>query len=90
MNEKKVKLLSHVRLFATPWTVDYHAPPSWDFPDKHTGVGCHFLLQGIFQTQGLNPGLPHCRLYHLSHHREVQSMNKFDPKKGHGNKLHCE
>ena len=37
-----------------------------DFPDKHTGMGCHFLLQGIFLTQGLNPGLPHCRqfLYH--------------------------
>ena len=36
---------------------------------KTTGVGCHAFLQGIFQTQGLNPGLPHCRqiLYHLSH-----------------------
>ena len=33
----------------------------WDFPGKNTGVGCHFLLQGIFLTQGLNPGLPHCR-----------------------------
>jgi len=32
-------------------------------------VDCHFLLQGIFPTQGSNPGLPHCRqmLYHLSH-----------------------
>jgi len=32
-------------------------------------VGCHALLQGIFPTQGLNSGLPHCRqiLYHLSH-----------------------
>ena len=29
----------------------------WDFPDKNTGVGCHFLLQGIFPTQGLNPHL---------------------------------
>ena len=29
--------------------------------DKNTGVGCHSLLQGIFLTQGLNPGLPHCR-----------------------------
>ena len=40
-----------------------------DFPGKSTGVGCHFLLQGIFPTQGLNPGLPHCRktLYHLNH-----------------------
>ena len=33
----------------------------WDFPGKSTGTGCHFLLQGIFLTQGLNPGLPHCR-----------------------------
>ena len=41
----------------------------WDFPGKNTGVGCHFLLQGIFPTQGSNPGLPHCRqtLYCLSH-----------------------
>ena len=40
----------------------------WDSPGKNTGVGCHFLLQGIFLTQGLNPGLLHCRqtLYHLS------------------------
>ena len=34
----------------------------WDFPGKSTGVGCHFLLQGIFLTQGSNPGLLHCRL----------------------------
>ena len=41
----------------------------WDFLGKSTGVGCHFLLQGYFLTQGSNPGLPHCRqtLYHLSH-----------------------
>ena len=32
-------------------------------------MGCHFLLQGIFLTQGSKPGLLHCRqvLYHLSH-----------------------
>ena len=41
----------------------------WDFPGKNTGVGFHFLLQGIFPTQGSNPGLLHCRqiLYCLSH-----------------------
>ena len=41
----------------------------WDLSGKKTGVGCHFLLQEIFLTQGLNPGLPHCRqtLYRLSH-----------------------
>ena len=40
-----------------------------DSPGKNAGVGCHALLQGIFLTQGLNPGLLHCRwlLYHLSH-----------------------
>ena len=38
-------------------------------PGKNTRMGCHALLQGIFQTQGSNPGLPHCRqvLYRLSH-----------------------
>ena len=40
-----------------------------DFPGKTTGVVCHAFLQGIFPTQGSNPGLPHCRriLYCLSH-----------------------
>ena len=40
-----------------------------DSPNKNTGVGCHAFLQGIFPTQGLNPGLLHCWqiLYHLSH-----------------------
>ena len=40
-----------------------------DSPDKNTGVGCNAFFQGIFPTQGLNPGLQHCRwiLYHLSH-----------------------
>jgi len=48
----------------------------WNSPGKNTGVGCYFLLQGIFLTQGIflktqgsDPGLLHCRqiLYHLSH-----------------------
>ena len=41
------------------------SPPDFsvhgDFPGKSTGVGCHFFLQGIFPTQGSNPGLLHCR-----------------------------
>ena len=49
--------------------MDYSPPGSWDFPGKDTGVGCHFLLQGIFPTQGSNLGLLHCRqiLYCPSH-----------------------
>ena len=41
----------------------------WGSPGKNTRVGCHFLLQGIFPTQGSNPGLLRCRqtLYPLSH-----------------------
>ena len=41
----------------------------WHSPSQNTGVGSLSLLQGIFATQGLNPGLLHCRqiLYQLSH-----------------------
>ena len=41
----------------------------WNSPGKNTGVGSHSLLQEIFPTEGLNPGLPHCKriLYCLSH-----------------------
>ena len=41
----------------------------WNSPGQNTGVGGLSLLQGILPTQGLNPGLPHCRqiLYQLSH-----------------------
>ena len=61
-----VESLSHVWLFATPWTVAGQAVCPWDFPGKNTGVGCHSLLQGVFPTQGSNWHLLHCRriLYH--------------------------
>ena len=59
----KVKLLSHVLLFVTPWTVAHQAPVcQWDSPGRNTGVGCHALLQGIFPTQGW-----HLYLLHLLH-----------------------
>ena len=43
---------------------------------------CHFLLQGIFSTQGSNPGLPHCRqmLYHLSHQGSLHNAYVMKPK----------
>ena len=48
----------------TPWTYS-----SRNSPGQNAGMGSLSLLQGIFPTQGLNPGLLHCRqiLYHLSH-----------------------
>ena len=45
------KVLSRVPLFVNRWTVARQAPLSWDFSAKNTGVGCHFLLRGIFLTQ---------------------------------------
>ena len=67
---------SHVRLFATPWTVACQSPLSMGFSSKNTEVGWHFLLQVIFLTQGSNPGLLHCRqiLYRLGHQGRLVSL----------------
>ena len=48
-----------------------------DSQGKHTGVVCHALLQGIFPTQELNPGLCHCKwiLYPLSHQGSPNYMS---------------
>ena len=58
----------------TPWLL---CP--WNSPSKNTGGGCHFLLQGIFLTQWLNPGFPHCRqiLYYLNHQGRPLKERKF-------------
>ena len=56
----KVKLLSRVRLFATPWTVSHQAPPSMEFSRQEYWSGLPFPSPGSFPTQGSNLGLPHC------------------------------
>ena len=52
-----------------PWTIAQQALLSMEFSKQNTGVGCHFLLQGIFLTQGSNLGVLPCRqiLYQLSY-----------------------
>ena len=67
-----MKSLSHVWLFATPWTEAHQAPPSMEFSKQEYWSGLPFPSPGDFPdpgSQGSNPGLPHCRqmLYHLSH-----------------------
>ena len=44
-------------------------PHGWNSPGQNTGVGSLSLVQGIFPTQGSNPGLPHCKQirYQLNH-----------------------
>ena len=67
------------------WTVARQATGwllwPWDSLGKNTGVGCHALLQGIFLTQGLNPGLLHCRqiLYHRRETLETEIGGKITP-----------
>ena len=54
-------------------------------------MGCHFLLQGIFSTQGSNPGLTHCgqTLYRLSH-QGIQQFHSYiyTPKRNENIRLH--
>ena len=51
----------------------------WDFPGKNIGVGSYSLLQGIFPTQGSNPGLLHCRqIFYIIHaHVDLRSFRFF-------------
>ena len=58
---------SFVLLIAPQALWAFNSP--WNSPGQNTGVGSFSLLQGIFPTQGWNPGLLHCRwiLYQLSH-----------------------
>ena len=65
-------VLSWLDVFDSLQPMDCSLPGSsvhGDSPGRNTGASYHALLQGIFPTQGSNPGLPHCRwiLYHLSH-----------------------
>ena len=55
-----VCVLSHfcsVQLCVTLWSIPTRLLCPWDSPGKNTGVGCHFLLQRFFLTQGSNPSL---------------------------------
>ena len=56
----KVKSLSRVHSWRPHGLQPTRLLRPWDFPGKSTGVGCHCLLQGIFLTQGSNPGFRHC------------------------------
>ena len=50
-------MLSHVQIFATPWTIAHQTPLFMGFPREEYWSGCHFFLQGIFPTQESNLGL---------------------------------
>ena len=52
----KVKLLSRVRLFATPWTVAYQAPPTMEFSGQDYWSGLPFPSPGDLPKLGIEPG----------------------------------
>ena len=54
----KVKLLSRVQLFATPWTVAYHAPSSMRFSRQEYWSGLPFPSPGNLPNPGIKPGSP--------------------------------
>ena len=57
-SEVKVKSLSGVRLFATPWTVAYQASPSMGFSRQEYWSGLPFPSPGDLPNQGIEPGSP--------------------------------
>ena len=76
--DRKVLVAESCPTLCDPMNVAHQASLSMDSPDKSTGVDCHFLLQGIFPTQGSNLGLPHCgqTLYRLSHQLKTLEIPK--------------
>ena len=56
----KVKVLVTQSCLTLCDPMDCSPPGPWNSSGKNTGAGCHFLLPGIFPTQGLTPGLLHC------------------------------
>ena len=53
-----MKSLSHVQLFATPWTVAYQAPLSMEFSRQEYGSGLPFPSPGDLPNPGIEPGCP--------------------------------
>ena len=63
----------------------------WDSPGKNIGVASCSLLQGICLIQGLNPGIPHCRLFFFFNHWSHQEAHKqFNKLVNNGNQKHLQ
>ena len=57
----KMKSLSHVQFFATPWTVAHQAPPSMEFSRQEYWSGLPFPSPGDLPNPGIEPGPPSLR-----------------------------
>ena len=75
----EVKSLSHVQLFATPWTVAHQAPPSMKFSRQEYWSGLPFPPPGVLPEPGVEPKSPAYtgrRFYHLSHQGSPVARDK--------------
>ena len=87
----KSQMVSHVQIFATPWTVAHQAPLLMGFSrQEYRWCGLPFPSPKdlLFLTQGLNPCLLHCRqiLYHLSHQESpLEHIHAFSLRQKHTN-----
>ena len=61
LNKVKMKLLSHVRLFVTPWTVAYQASPSMEFSRQEDWSGLPFPSPADLPDPGIKPRSPALR-----------------------------
>ena len=75
--QKKVKLLSHIRLFATPWTVAYQASPSMGFSRQEYWSVLPFPSPGDLPDPGIEPRSPALQAYYpLSHQDSPKTMQR--------------
>ena len=73
----KVKLLSRVQLFATPWTVAYQAPPSMGFSKQEYWSGLPFPSPGDLPNPGIEPGSPSLQVDALTSEPPGKPPNKY-------------
>ena len=75
--QKKVKSLSHIRLFATPWTVAYQASPSMGFSRQEYQSLLPFPSPGYLPDPGIEPRSPALQAdYPLSYQRSPKTMQR--------------
>ena len=76
-----VLALSRVQLFVTPWSAACHAPLSMEFSRQEYWSGLHFLLQGIFSTQGEDVAYVSCidRWILYPHHLGSPNLSSTHP-----------
>ena len=72
-HEAKVKSLSHVRLFVTPWTVAHQAPLSMGFSRQDYWSGLPFPSPGDLPDPGVEPGSPALQAFYCLSHQGSQS-----------------